>query len=51
MLLVENLVKEFQNTTAVDNISFKVEPGDFYGSGIPPGRQIPFVFNYEWNEL
>ncbi len=37
MLLVENLVKEFQNTTAVDNISFKVEPGKIFGLLGPNG--------------
>jgi ABC-2 type transport system ATP-binding protein len=37
MLLIENLVKEFQNTTAVDNISFKVEPGKIFGLLGPNG--------------
>jgi len=37
MLLVENLVKEFKNTTAVDNISFKVEPGKIFGLLGPNG--------------
>ena len=37
MLSVENLVKEFQNTTAVDNISFKVEPGKIFGLLGPNG--------------
>ena len=37
MLLVENLVKEFQNTTAIDNISFKVEPGEIFGLLGPNG--------------
>jgi ABC-2 type transport system ATP-binding protein len=37
MLLVENLVKEFQNTTAVNNISFKVEPGKIFGLLGPNG--------------
>lgn len=37
MLLVENLVKEFQNTTAVDNISFKVEAGKIFGLLGPNG--------------
>ena len=37
MLLVENLVKEFQNITAVDNISFKVEPGKIFGLLGPNG--------------
>jgi ABC-2 type transport system ATP-binding protein len=37
MLLVENLVKEFQNTTAVDNISFKVERGKIFGLLGPNG--------------
>ncbi len=37
MLLVENLIKEFQNTTAVDNISFKVEAGKIFGLLGPNG--------------
>ena len=37
MLLVENLVKEFKNTTAVDNISFMVEPGKIFGLLGPNG--------------
>jgi ABC-2 type transport system ATP-binding protein len=37
MLSVENLVKEFQNTTAVNNISFKVEPGKIFGLLGPNG--------------
>ena len=37
MLLVENLVKEYKNTTAVDNISFKVEPGQIFGLLGPNG--------------
>lgn len=37
MLVVENLVKEFQNTTAVNNISFKVEPGKIFGLLGPNG--------------
>ena len=37
MLSVENLVKKFQNTTAVDNISFKVEPGKIFGLLGPNG--------------
>ncbi len=37
MLEVNNLVKEFQKTTAVDNISFKVEPGEIFGLLGPNG--------------
>jgi len=37
MLEVNNLVKEFQKTTAVDNISFKVEPGKIFGLLGPNG--------------
>jgi ABC-2 type transport system ATP-binding protein len=37
MLSVENLVKEFQNVTAVDNISFKVEEGKIFGLLGPNG--------------
>ncbi|GMR25446.1 MAG: ATP-binding cassette domain-containing protein [Ignavibacteria bacterium] len=37
MLKVNNLVKEFQNITAVDNISFKVEPGKIFGLLGPNG--------------
>jgi len=37
MLEVNNLVKEFQKTTAVDNISFKVEPGKVFGLLGPNG--------------
>ena len=37
MLLVENLTKEYKNVTAVDNISFKVEPGKIFGLLGPNG--------------
>jgi len=37
MIVVENLVKEFQNTTAVDDISFSVEPGKIFGLLGPNG--------------
>lgn len=37
MLEVINLVKEFNNTTAVNNISFKVEPGKIFGLLGPNG--------------
>lgn len=37
MLSVENLVKEFQNTIAVNNISFRVEPGKIFGLLGPNG--------------
>ena len=37
MLEVNNLVKEFQKTTAIDNISFKVEPGEIFGLLGPNG--------------
>lgn len=37
MLSVENLVKKFQTTTAVDNISFRVEPGKIFGLLGPNG--------------
>jgi ABC-2 type transport system ATP-binding protein len=37
MLIVENLVKEFKNVRAVDNISFKVEEGKIFGLLGPNG--------------
>ena len=37
MLEVKNLVKEFQNTTAVDDISFNVPPGKIFGLLGPNG--------------
>lgn len=37
MLLVENLVKEFKDVRAVDNISFKVEEGKIFGILGPNG--------------
>ncbi|MFB3055927.1 MAG: ABC transporter ATP-binding protein [Ignavibacteriaceae bacterium] len=37
MLFVENLVKEFKNITAVNNNSFKVEPGKIFGLLGPNG--------------
>ena len=37
MLTVENLVKEFNNTTAVNNISFTVRPGSIFGLLGPNG--------------
>ena len=39
MIVVENLVKEFQNTTAVDDISFSVEPGKIFGLLGPNGAE------------
>lgn len=37
MLIVENLVKEYKNVTAVDNISFSIEPGKIFGLLGPNG--------------
>lgn len=37
MIEVQNLVKEFQNTVAVDNISFSVKPGTIFGLLGPNG--------------
>ncbi|MGA7836767.1 MAG: ATP-binding cassette domain-containing protein [Ignavibacteriaceae bacterium] len=37
MLFVENLVKEYKNITAVDNISFSVSPGKIFGLLGPNG--------------
>ncbi len=37
MLVVENLVKEFNNVTAVNNISFTVKPGAIFGLLGPNG--------------
>ena len=37
MLTVENLVKDFKNIRAVDNISFKVSPGKIFGILGPNG--------------
>ena len=37
MLIVENLVKEFKNVRAVDNISFKIDEGKIFGLLGPNG--------------
>lgn len=37
MLSIRNLVKEYKNVTAVDNISFNVEPGKIFGLLGPNG--------------
>jgi ABC-2 type transport system ATP-binding protein len=37
MLIVENLIKKFNGYTAVDNLSFKVEPGKIFGLLGPNG--------------
>ncbi len=37
MLVVENLIKNFRDVTAVNNISFKIEPGKIFGLLGPNG--------------
>ena len=43
-LSVKNIVKEFGDFTAVDNVSFDVEDGKFFQSWVPPGVGKPLFY-------
>lgn len=51
LLKVDNLIKRFGGLTAVDGISFRVEPGEIYGLIGPNGSGKTTLFNLICNQV
>ena len=47
---LQQIAGDFQMLDSIQNVlTLNTEPGDFYGSGIPAGKNVNFLFDHEWS--